>query len=306
MRLVFLLALLALCVAGVHARASEQDCYRAIASEKAAAAVFRQPVMLSMSTCELCRSAGVGCPVGMNEHTRALVFSSVSAALTCRSGGIKRFDLAFGINTTYCGEDLAPSAIAGFVLAPILVMMLMCALACCLPLIRRRCSALFPPPAKEVVLPIPAVLLSAASVPADLPAPPPLQQMDMQPGCCAAPFDQKLDKLPSYDISKYSAAERELIAHSIEKGMAFFTQPPYNPADESERSCTRGLAARAVRTSGCSFGLGAVAWLLVVQLDVAYAVVHWVVSLYTCKEDLPGWGGVGAFVGDFWFSDYFG
>jgi hypothetical protein len=187
-----------------------------------------------------------------------------------------------------------------------LVMMLMCALACCLPLIRRRCSALFPPPAKEVVLPIPAVLLSAASVPADLPAPPSLQQMDMQPGCCAAAFDQKLDKLtelPSYDISKYSVAERELIAHSIEKGTAFFTQPPYNPADESERSCTRGLAALAVRTtSGCSFGLGAVAWLLVVQLDVAYAVVHWVVSLYTCKEDLPGWGGVGAFVGDFWFS----
>ena len=293
----------------------------AIAAHKAAAvAAGATSAEVSDATCGICKSSGLGCPVGMNNHTYRIVFASPANAMDCNAGGIQRMDPAYGVVTSYCEESLAAGSIAAFVLAPILVMFAMCAAACCAPCLKRALGIKEPveppvPLTPSVVLvgadadaapPRAAsiVLVSADAAPQAAAALPPVQQppMEKQPGCFSAPFKEgaRVPDLPSYDISRYSAAERALITYSIEQGVALYSQPPYNPAaPDTPRIALRSWATRAVRTT-CCCGTGTFAWLLVAVVDLVDAALRRAVAAARGAA-FGGWHGCDALGADMWF-----
>ena len=271
-------------------------CNRLIVTDKRnAVSMGASAAALSSETCNMCRNFEVGCPVGMNNHTHRVVFASFIKTFTCKPGGIERFDPEFNVTTTYCREGMTNGAIASLVVAPIFVMLLMCACAFCMPCVK-RCFCIHTKSPE-----IPKTELSATMTQAAGAVPPsPLHQMerDDQPGCCSAPFEKaaRMHELPSYDVSKYSTAERECIAYSIDQYIVLFTQPPYMP-EAVPRCFTRFLVSTAMRPS-CGCGVGTIAWLVVAVLDAVSAALS---QLCRCCCAAPSWYGVDALLKDMWF-----
>ena len=294
-RVLLLVGCLAALPGAALASSVHDDCLFAIRGQQTAAAAAGEPAKLTAAICGKCRRAGGGgCPVGMNNRTQQIVFSHSSQALTCKAGGLVRFDQEYGVNTTYCHEDTSPNAIASFVLAPILTMILMSVLACCMPCIKRRCM-------KKSQQ---QMLFFAMVAPAEVPAEPAAaEKPEKQPGCCSAPFDTKKEEfmhgLPSRDISGYSTAQRERITYAIEAGTAMYSLPRYDPTEVPRIFCS-SIASLALRDTCCSKLWSVLAWFFILHVDMVTATLRWLLSK-CCNTTFAGWHGVDALVKDMWF-----